>query len=78
MCDKCNIKVGYMDSAGNSVSLLVYVIRPRHSFLSKCEPRALFLGVNRLKRENDLPLPSKTEVKNAWRYNSVPSCFFMA
>jgi len=35
-------------------------------------PGALSLGVKRLGHEADQPPPSSAEVKNAWRYTSIP------
>jgi hypothetical protein len=58
-------------------SLLIYVIRPIPSLLSKWEPRALSLGIKRPKREDDHSPPSEIEVKNALSSTCVPSQVFM-
>jgi hypothetical protein len=40
--------------------------------------RALSPRVKRPGRETDRPPPSSAEVKNAWRYTSIPQYVFMA
>jgi hypothetical protein len=42
------------------------------------DTRALSLGIKRLGREADHSPPSSAEVKNAWKYSSIPQYAFMA